>query len=132
MLTTEEEIQTQVKEKNYTAVLCLPQTTEVLVDAYERKLRKVDEIMRLVYPELATELNLIDLRGISFWRDRPKDTKLAKMHQSRYRLVFSVIGLGLRRALARYSYFNDRILISEADLASIDLKLAKRLERVIT
>ena len=127
-----EEIETEVREKNYTAVLCLPQTTKVLVDAHEQKLRSVAEMARLVYPELATELNSIELRGISSWRNRPKDVKLAKMYQIRYRLVFSRIGLALRQVLAKYSYYNDKIRISEANLASIDLKLAKRLERKIT
>ena len=129
---TKEEIETQAREKNYVAVLCLPQTTKVLVDAHEQKLCSVAEMTRLIYPELATELNSIELRGISSWRNRPKDVKLAKMHQIRYRLVFSRIGLALRRVLAKYSYYNDKIRISEANLASIDLKLAKRLERKIT
>lgn len=129
---TKEEIETQAREQNYTAVLCLPQTTKVLVDAHEQKLCSVAEMTRLIYPELATELNSIELRGISSWRNRPKDVKLAKMHQIRYRLVFSRIGLALRRVLAKYSYYNDKIRISEANLASIDLKLAKRLERKIT
>ena len=129
---TKEEIETQAREKNYVAVRCLPQTTKVLVDAHEQKLCSVAEMTRLIYPELATELNSIELRGISSWRNRPKDVKLAKMHQIRYRLVFSRIGLALRRVLAKYSYYNDKIRISEANLASIDLKLAKRLERKIT